>query len=147
MDGAGRYRTARDAGRIDAFANTAWAKPFRDAIEKWRETQIALVKSGRGKSVEIELFAIDLGPVIVLAVNGELFSRFTAAVRQRSHKPIFVVGYANAAFGYIPTRQAYEEGGYEVEDAHLFYNSFRPKPGSLEMLADRAVELIRGFQE
>ena len=60
----------------------------------------------------------------------------------RADAPVFVVGYANAVFGYIPTRQAYAEGGYEVDTAHFFYNGFRPKIGSLEMLAERAAELV-----
>ena len=55
---------------------------------------------------------------------------------------LFVAGYANAAFGYIPTREAYAEGGYEVDAAHFFYNSFRPLPGGLEMIAQRAAELV-----
>jgi hypothetical protein len=79
---------------------------------------------------------------MLLAISGELFSRFTATLRDRIAKPLFVVGYANAAFGYIATREAYEEGGYEVDQAHFFYNSFRAKPGGLEMLADRATSLF-----
>ena len=116
---------------------------FRQAVLKWRDTQKALVEKGEGKSIDIELFAIDLGPVVILAINGEMFSRFTAMLREKIAKPLFVVGYANAAFGYIPTREAYDEGGYEVDHAHFFYNSFRPRAGSLEMLADRAVQLIQ----
>jgi hypothetical protein len=84
---------------------------------------------------------------VILAISGELFSRFAAMLRQRVSKPLFVVGYANAVFGYIPTREAYEEGGYEVDQAHFFYNSFRPKAGSLEMLVDRAADLINGMQD
>ena len=57
-------------------------------------------------------------------------------------KNLFVVGYANAGFGYVPRAEAYDEGGYEVETAHFFYNSFRPKRGVLEMLVDRAAELV-----
>jgi neutral ceramidase len=131
------------AHRVAEFEGTEWAKPFRKAILQWRETQTSLVLKGEGKSIDIELFAIDLGPVVILAINGEVFSRFTAMLREKISKPLFVVGYANSCFGYIPTREAYEEGGYEVDQAHFFYNSFRPKAGSLEMLAERAVQRIQ----
>lgn len=131
--------------RIGEFENTEWAKPFRHAITVWRDRQKALIAAGKGKSIDIELFAVDLGPVMVLAISGELFSRFTALLRERFTKPLFVVGYANAAFGYIATREAYEEGGYEVDQAHFFYNSFRARPGGLEMLAERAVNLLERF--
>jgi hypothetical protein len=72
-----------------------------------------------------------------------MFSRFTALVREKVNVPMFTVAYANAAFGYIGTEAAYDEGGYEVETAHFFYNSFRPKRGALEMLADRAAGMVQ----
>jgi hypothetical protein len=131
--------------RLNEFENTAWAGPFREAITTWAQTQKHLIASDKGSVIDIELFAVDLGPVVILAISGELFSRFTAMLRERVRKPLFVVGYANAVFGYIPTREAYEEGGYEVDQAHFFYNSFRPKIGGLELLADRAVELIKSL--
>ena len=75
-----------------------------------------------------------------------MFARFVDDLRRAvGDDKLFVVGYANAGFGYIPTREAYAEGGYEVETAHFFYNSFRPQPGSLEMLCDRAAELVRSL--
>src|ERR1051326_7002841 len=98
---------------------------------------------GKGEAlVEIELFAAQLGGIALVAVNGEMFSRFTQRLREMTGRPMFVVAYCNAAFGYIPTVEAYEEGGYEVETAHFFYNSFRPKAGGLEMLSERAAGLI-----
>ena len=127
--------------RINEFENTDWAKTFRQASDDLaRHTKRG--RDRRRTSIDIELFAIDLGPIVILAISGELFSRFTAILRQRIAKPLFVVGYANAVFGYIPTAEAYDEGGYEVDQAHFFYNSFRPRKGGLEMLADRAVALI-----
>jgi hypothetical protein len=126
------------SSRINEFENTNWSRTFREALMTWRETQ----KANPLVSIDIELFALDLGPVVVLAISGELFSRFTTILRERIKKPLFVVGYANAVFGYIPTKEAYEEGGYEVDQAHFFYNSFRPRKGGLEMLAERAIALI-----
>jgi hypothetical protein len=72
-----------------------------------------------------------------------MFTRFTDYARRATGRPLFTVAYANAAFGYIPTREAYPEGGYEVDTAHYFYRSFRPKPGALELLADRAAEMVK----
>ena len=90
----------------------------------------------------MDLLAARIGPIALLAINGEMFSRFTALLRSSATRPLFVIAYANAAFGYIAPREAYAEGGYEVERAHFFYNSLRPRIGGLEMLADHAAELI-----
>jgi hypothetical protein len=119
---------------------TAWAAPMREAIERWRVTEhppVALIK----------LFAVRFGPIIMVTCNGEVFSRFATDLRESTGEPLFAVTYASAAFGYIPTRAAYAEGGYEVDTAHFFYNSLRPRIGSLEMLIDRAAELIQGMSQ
>jgi hypothetical protein len=60
------------------------------------------------------------------ATNAEVFSEFTDMLRLRSDKQIYLIGYANGDLGYLPTRAAYLEGGYEVDVAHLFYGGFRP---------------------
>jgi len=120
----------------------SWAVPWRIANEAWRETQKQLVQSGRGQTLDIELFTARIGPVTIIAINGEIFSRFTEILRRRTGQNLFTITYANCAFGYIPTREAYAEGGYEVEQAHFFYNTFRPKSGGLELLADRAAQLV-----
>jgi hypothetical protein len=70
---------------------------------------------------------------------GEPFAETALAVRQAS---VFdftaVVGFAEESIGYIPTDQAFAEGGYEV--------GFGPwslvAPGSERRLRQQAVELL-----
>jgi hypothetical protein len=124
---------ARRTGNLDP----TWQRALDAAIDTWRQCVAAAPTV-----IDIDLLAARLGDdITMLAVNGEIFSRFTEIVRAQTNGKIFVIAYANAAFGYIPTREAYAEGGYEVERAHFFYNSLRPRVGSLEMLAAHAEEL------
>jgi neutral ceramidase len=45
----------------------------------------------------------------------ELFCEISICIRDRSPFPhTFYFGYANGWLGYLPTRQAYHEGGYET---------------------------------
>jgi len=119
-----------------------WAKPFREALEHWRTSRKRDLAEGV-RTLDIQLQLIQLGPLNILTVNGEMFSRFNQIVRDKTPGiDLFTIAYANEAFGYIPTNEAYAEGGYEVETAHFFYNSFRPKAGALELLSDRAAEMI-----
>jgi hypothetical protein len=123
---------------------TTWPRQFEQAVTAWRASLKVSVAAGAGRTHDIELQAARIGDVTVLAINGEVFSRFTDDLRRAvSDDNLFVVGYANAGYGYIPTREAYAEGGYEVDTAHFFYNSFRPQPGSLELLCDRAAALVK----
>ena len=73
-------------------------------------------------------------------------SEFTDWLRRACNKQVYLNGYANGDMGYLPTRAAYAEGGYEVEVAHLFYGGFRPKPGDLELLAQEAIDLLRSLE-
>jgi len=134
------------AARIvnDPASNAEWGEKFRRAVENWRRTMIEAVRSGTaGTTREAELFAIRLGEIALLGLNAEVFSPFADHVRERTGRRLYVVGYANGDMGYIPTRAAYEEGGYEVEIAHLFYCNFRPKAGGLEQLSERASEVVQ----
>jgi hypothetical protein len=124
----------------------AWGEPFRVALKAWRDSMKRTIDVHGGRDVPIEMQAVRLGDVTIVTVNGEMCTRFTDYVRRGlGSENLFVVAYANAAFGYIPTREAYAEGGYEVETAHFFYNSFRPGAGGLELLAERAIELVKSL--
>lgn len=50
-----------------------------------------------------------------------------------------VLELAYESIGYVPTRKAFGEGGYEVTSSIL-------APGSGEQLAEKAVELLRGLR-
>ena len=77
-----------------------------------------------------------------MGVNAEVFSAFSPLLRGCAGGPVYPVGYANGNWGYLASREAYEEGGYEVEEAHFFYGGLRPQAGSLELLADEACRLL-----
>lgn len=120
-----------------------WFRPIRDAIATWTETMKAAVAKGRGHTVDIELHSVRLGNVTVVGVNCEMFSRFAAGLRDALGPHVYAAGYTNGGFGYVAHAAAYDEGGYEVDSAHFFYNTFRPQRGALEMLRDRAIELVK----
>jgi len=66
--------------------------------------------------VSVKIACARVGDWLVASVPGELFVeyqlRFKAALAPR---PVLLIGYANGWPGYIPTDQAYREGGYGVD--------------------------------
>ena len=96
-----------------------------------------------GSDLGIDLVAVALGPVVFIVVNAEVFSQFNEIIATGDGRHVYAVGCTNGMVGYLPTAAAYKEGGYEVQWAMLFYNSFRPKPGSLERLAEEARRLVQ----
>ena len=145
LDEDGINRFAEKALR-NADPIAQWGDKYRRVVEHWRTT---LLKNGRDTGHghhEAELFGVCLNGVILVGANAEVFSEFTDMLRKYSDRKIYLIGYANGDMGYLPTRAAYAEGGYEVEVAHMFYGGFRPKSGGLELLATAATELVRELQ-
>ena len=68
------------------------------------------------KRLSIPLQALAIGDVVLVAIPGELFAELGLAIKEGwIGKQVMVVGYANGSFGYLPTYEAYAEGGYETE--------------------------------
>lgn len=123
-----------------------WGDKYRSAVEHWRRITTARLERGElATTAPIELMAVRVGDRVLLGVGAEVFSKFTELVSGRVRPQVSVVGYANGLFGYLATEAAYEEGGYEVDQAHFFYTSLRPQEGALETLAARAADLINYF--
>jgi hypothetical protein len=80
--------------------------------------------------------ALRVGDLSIAAVPGELMVELGLDIKARSpFDHTMVIELANDSVGYLPTRKAYDEGGYEPE-ASLF------QPGCGELIADTAVDLL-----
>lgn len=141
-----------DADGINAFAEEAlrnakplaeWGDKYRRVVEHWRATLLDAENGPTSGHHEVELFGVCLGEAVWVGASAEVFSDFTDLLRHQSGKQVYLIGYANGDLGYLPTRAAYTEGGYEVDVAHLFYGGFRPKAGGFELLAATATDLVR----
>jgi hypothetical protein len=120
-----------------------WAGRYADAIRCWGSNRKAQLIRGARDWTEMETMALRLGPLTFVTAAGEFFSRYADLIGEAAGQPVHIIGYANGNFGYVPTSAAYDEGGYEVETAHFFYDSFRARRGALEQLARDAAQLVR----
>lgn len=84
----------------------------------------------------VEVQAIRVGPAVFVGVPLELFADVGLRVKERSPFAVtHVSGYTNGAFGYLPNRRAFTEGGYEVDATYFL-------PGADALLVDAMVDLI-----
>lgn len=97
-----------------------------------------MAKLYAGKStVDWEIQCIRIGPVALLSTRGEPFTEISRQVVAGSPFPhTLVSGYSNGAFGYIPTKQACQEGGYEIEASPF-------SPDAAETLVNESLRLLR----
>ncbi|MCZ7646455.1 MAG: hypothetical protein M5U26_14415 [Planctomycetota bacterium] len=87
-----------------------------------------------------ELLAFDLGPLSLVTLPCEAFVELGLRIKEAAHpRRAIVVGAANGMIGYVPTRQAFERGGYET----TFIASSRMAPETGDLLVEAAVKLLR----
>ena len=78
------------------------------------------------------LFSLD-GSLLFFTLPGEAFCRIGKILKLRaSPSDMIVCGYAGGSAGYIPTKAAFAEGGYEVEAAYRFYGLPAPLSPDVE---------------
>jgi hypothetical protein len=88
--------------------------------------------------VEAELHGLRIGSVGLIGFPGEPFSEIGARVKAGSPFPwTLFSGYTNDYLGYVPTREAYADGGYEVDTSPFLPDAAdRLVEASLALLAD-----------
>lgn len=117
----------------------SWAKRrhkrLLEALKSWR--------TGRPMpEIEAEIQAWRIGNLGIVFVPGEVFNEIGTHIKE--HSPFlgtFFVGYANGNVGYIPTPEAYAEGGYEVEQA------CRVSPEAASLISDRCLKLLENLYQ
>jgi neutral ceramidase len=71
-------------------------------------------------TISFEITALHLGDLGLVALPGEIFAETGLTLQQRSPFPrTLVLSLANQSTGYLPTRSAFWEGGYEADVARM----------------------------
>ncbi|WP_053205047.1 hypothetical protein [Jiangella muralis] len=115
---------ATAAGGADARA--------RQVFEQGR--RIAGELAARGEPYDVDVQAVRLGGVTLVAVPGELFLELGEAIRAAAGPDVIVLGYTNGYLGYLPSRDT--PPTYETLVSPV-------RPGSGERVADVAVQVAR----
>lgn len=106
------------------------------ALERVRAARIIAQGGMAGQPIATEVQVIAVGPIAFVGVPGELFVALGKQIQEGSPFPhTFIVELANDSIGYIPTKIAFEQGGYEP-------NAARMAPGGGELIVAKALELL-----
>lgn len=112
----------------------------RLAVTKYQGALISLnlseiLEKSDGIKSEIQIFRI--GNIEIIGMPVELFVEYGIKIKSKSHFPnVIIAGYANEVLGYVYTRDAAEEGGYEV-----YASPFSDEAG--EVLVNKVLEMER----
>ncbi len=112
---------------------------FMDMVEAFRMLDVV---SRSGEPWEVEVQVMTLGKEVAwVSLPGEIFVQLGLAIKDASPFEVTSIHeLANGSIGYIPTRQAYSQGNYEVISA-------RCAEGSGELLVDAALRQLRAHYQ
>jgi hypothetical protein len=95
-----------------------WEIRAAQKYEHWATHLVAAVEDGH-PTHELRVQAIRVNDVVISALNMEIFFETGDEIRARSPLPdTFVLGYTNGCFGYLPRREDYPEGGWQIEESY-----------------------------
>ena len=108
---------------LEKTANLVIDDPGRRYINDWARKMIKIVDGG-GDIRETYPYPVQywqIGSLRLFALGGETMSGYSIALKKRFGDDTIVMGYCNDVMSYIPTPEAWDEGGLEVERAHFSY--------------------------
>jgi hypothetical protein len=114
-------------GQVDGVPDAYYAK-LRLKMLKEQETPDAA-----------EIMVIRIGELAIVGLPGEAFCQSGLEIKRRSPaRHTLVAGLCNDAIGYLPTRESFQQGGYETTAGSTFYVA-----GSAERIVDSAVTQLQ----
>ena len=137
-------RTFQAQVRVPSPQDVAWAEKAVHGDMRMDTRGLEVVKAHRilksqardQSQIPVEVSAISIGGVAIVGLPGEIFCEHGLAIKRQSPFPYtFVAELCNDAIGYVPTRAAYDEGGYEATSSRL-------QPGTGEQMVQVAIELL-----
>jgi hypothetical protein len=130
-----------DIEKARATVNLYSMKDNSGFMEKVQAFKVLDIAAREGKPQEVEVQVIALGEDLAwVSLPGEIFVELGLAIKKASpFRHTMIAELANGSIGYIPNREAYPQGNYEVVSA-------RCAAGSGEMLVDAALRLLNAVK-
>lgn len=127
----------KEAEKLLKAAKEGGKNPF-GFNELFAPAALVLAKT-KDREHKAEIAALRLGDFALAFLPGEIFVELGREIEELSpFQPTRTIGLTNGSMGYIPTRRAYAEGGYEAG-----YRSARYEPDNGHNWARAAGELLR----
>lgn len=91
------------------------AKGNEEVMAYFARNLLCIAEKYKNSWEDVEIQAVKLGELALVGVGGELFTEIGLKIK---HNKIFrhtiIVELANGSKGYLPTKRAFKEGGYET---------------------------------
>ena len=142
---------SEEAGQDELREIDLLAQSADDAEAYWADVRLKRLQHGlavldgreTARVVKAPVSAVALSSrVAIVTAPGEVFTELGDRILVESPFPFTIYsGYTNGSINYIPTREAYDQGGYEVTHA------CQVGPDAGDQLVDGSVGLLRAVHE
>lgn len=130
--------SAFDPRQIEQICAQLWDQETRVKVQSIFMRILTDLKAHKQPDLVRQLRVLALGDLGLVFIPGEAFTEFGLEIKVRSpFTHTFVVESLSESMGYIPTRKAYEEGGYQSAVGT------RLAPGGGEWIAEQALWLLK----
>lgn len=113
----------RHAAAVESSREGSVERKISEACLAWcGKLALAALEGVVPTKLRVEVQRISLGDMRLIGLPVEPFSETAMSIRRSLTNRAIVVGYANGNVGYLPTRNEIAKGGYEVLEAHKYYD-------------------------
>jgi neutral ceramidase len=129
-----------------AARDSALVRHTAATVAQWSSEVLERTRSDVSVSLAVNLLRI--GPVWLVFAAAELFAETALALQAGFPEGLVTpIAYASPLVGYLPTDEALDEGGYEVDFAYKFYGHPAPFARGSEPKARATIEkMMRSMQ-
>jgi neutral ceramidase len=121
-------------------------RQYKGQIE-WAEEYLRIAESGVAEAQEFEIQTLCIGEWALVAYPGEMFVDYQLTLDKDSpFLRTVTLGYSNGCIGYVPTANAYPEGGYEVSGAFKYYGTLMINSDCESMIKTETVEMLQALK-
>lgn len=116
----------------------------REIYLSWAEDALDMIKRGKKSAVvPVEVQVLRMGDIVLAGIPGEVFVEIGLGIKKDSpFKHTYAVAHTNGDIGYMPTRKAFDEGGYETHMAYKLYGIYPMDQDVAEKMINSSLKLI-----
>lgn len=120
----------------------------REIYLTWAEDALDMAKQGKKRAnVPVEVQVLRLGDIILVGIPGEVFVEIGLGIKEGSpFEHTYAVSHTNGNIGYMPTKKAFQEGGYETHMAYKLYGIYPMDQDVAEKMINSSLKLIESVK-